>query len=43
MIVYFNFPTMMLIAVACLILGWVLGFRQGRKRPPQRLTDPHER
>ena len=33
MIVYFYFPTMMLIAVACLILGWVLGFRQGRKTP----------
>ena len=32
MIIYFNFPTMMLISAACLVLGWVLGFRSGRRK-----------
>lgn len=32
MIIYFNFPTMMLIAAACLAVGWVWGYRSGKKR-----------
>ncbi len=30
MIVYFNFPTMCMIAVGCFVIGYILGYR-GRK------------